>query len=129
MNVLYALGSQQSLSLKIFGLSPGTDSFQPPVISISHFGQLCKVQASFLKIRVGDETQEVGTSDMSLLEEIVKFQREPIMPGEVCKAGRIRRLRLRSRLGLNSILIRLNSSVKAKHFGETSKVEREAGGI
>jgi hypothetical protein len=91
MKVLYALGSQQSLSLKIFSPSPRTDSFQPPVISISHFGQLCEVQASFLEIRVGDETQEVGTGDMSLSEEIVQFQREPILPGKVCKAGRIRR--------------------------------------
>ena len=89
MKVLYALGSQQFLSLKIFSPSPHTDSFQPLVISISHFSQLCKVQASFLEIHVGDETQEVGTSDMSLLEEIVQFQRELILPGKVCKAGHI----------------------------------------
>ena len=93
IKVLYALGSQQFLSLKIFSLSPRTDSFQPLVISISHSGQLCKVQASFLEIRVGDEMQEVGgTSDMSLSEEIVQFQREPILPSKVCKAGRIWRL-------------------------------------
>ena len=92
MKVLYTLGSQQFLSLKIFSLSTHTDSFQPPVISISHFGQLCEVQASFLEIHVGDETQEVGASDMSLSEEIVKFWREPILPGKVCKAGHIQKL-------------------------------------